>query len=261
MSITSAMFTGVSGLKNNGEAMNVIGNNISNVNTTGFKGARTLFSDMLSSKIADDSQVGRGSQIQKVDNIFSQGSIETTELVTDLAIQGDTFFVVLNPSTAEKHFTRAGAFHTDSSGYLLNPDGYQVGDETAAAIQLTDCAKIISVDMQGNIKYLKTDGTTDTASQKVGLAYIPIPGELEKVGGTLYKADEAKTGTIVYGIAGTAGDQFATEKILSNSLEQSNVDLATQFVNMIITQRAYSANAKTITTTDEMTQEVINMKR
>ncbi|MDD3295299.1 MAG: flagellar hook basal-body protein, partial [Geobacteraceae bacterium] len=256
MSITSAMFTGVSGLKNNGEAMNVIGNNISNVNTTGFKGARPLFSDMLSSKIADDSQVGRGSQIQKVDNIFSQGSIETTELVTDLAIQGDTFFTVINPSTSDKYYTRAGAFHTDSSGYLLNPDGYRVGDAAAAAIKLDNCAKIISVDMQGNIKYLNTSGATVTATQKVGIAYVPIPGELEKVGGTLYKADENKTGTIVYGAAGTAGGQFASEKVLSNSLEQSNIDLATQFVNMIITQRAYSANAKTITTTDEMTQEV-----
>jgi len=263
MSITSAMFTGVSGLKNNGEAMNVIGNNISNVNTTGFKGARTLFSDMLSSKIADDSQVGRGCQIQKVDNVFSQGSLETTELVTDLAIQGDTFFTVINPSTSEKFYTRAGAFHTDNSGYLLNPDGYRVGDSTAAsaAIQLTNCSKIISIDTQGTIKYLNTSGATTTATQKVGLAYVPIPGELEKVGGTLYKADTAKTGTIVYGAAGTAGGQFASEKVLSNSLEQSNIDLATQFVNMIITQRAYSANAKTITTTDEMTQEVINMKR
>jgi len=261
MSITSAMFTGVSGLINNGEAMNVIGNNISNVNTIGFKYGRTLFSDMLSAKVGNDSQVGRGTQIQKVDNVFNQGSLETTELATDLAIQGDTFFTVINPTTSEKLYTRAGAFHTDASGYLVNPDGYRVADSTGNATPLTNCAKIISIDQQGTVKYLNTAGATVTVANKVGLAYIPIPGALEKVGGTLFKADPVKTGTIVYGAAGTAGNQFASEKVLSNSLELSNVDLATQFVKMIITQRAYSANSKTITTTDEMTQEVLNMKR
>ena len=84
------------------------------------------------------SQVGRGTQIQKVDNVFNQGSLETTELVTDLAVQGDSFFTVINPTTSEKLYTRAGAFHTDQAGYLVNPDGYRVGDAAGAAIQLTN---------------------------------------------------------------------------------------------------------------------------
>jgi len=85
------MFTGVSGLLSNAEGINVIGNNLANVNTVGFKSGRMLFSDMLSSNIGNNSQIGRGSQIQKVDNIFGQGSFESTEITSDLAIQGSSF--------------------------------------------------------------------------------------------------------------------------------------------------------------------------
>ena len=102
MSITSALFTGISGLVNNGEAMNVIGNNIANVNTIGFKYGRTLFSDMLSANMGNNSQVGRGVQIQKIDNVFSQSSFETTELVTDLALQGASFFALAHSTQPRK---------------------------------------------------------------------------------------------------------------------------------------------------------------
>lgn len=125
MSITSAMFTGISGLSANGEAISVLGNNISNVNTTGFKSGRMLFSDVLSASVGNNSQVGRGVQIQAVQNNFGQGSFETTENVTDLAIQGDAFFVVQNPGEAMR-YTRAGAFSFDENQILVNPDGLQV---------------------------------------------------------------------------------------------------------------------------------------
>jgi len=124
MSITSALYSGISGLSANGEAMSVIGNNLSNINTTGFKQARMLFSDMLSSTISGGSQVGRGVQFQSVENQFSQGSFETTESATDLAIQGDPFFVLQNASG--RYYSRAGAFHVDKDKILVNPDGYQV---------------------------------------------------------------------------------------------------------------------------------------
>ncbi|MBI5655745.1 MAG: flagellar hook basal-body protein [Geobacter sp.] len=125
MSITSAMFTGISGLSANGEAISVLGNNISNVNTTGFKSGRMLFSDVLSASVGNNSQIGRGVQIQAVQNNFGQGSFETTENVTDLAIQGDAFFVVQNPGEAMR-YTRAGAFSFDENQILVNPDGLQV---------------------------------------------------------------------------------------------------------------------------------------
>ncbi|HEX9022815.1 MAG TPA: flagellar hook protein FlgE [Geobacteraceae bacterium] len=125
MSITSAMQTGVSGLMANGEAISVIGNNLANVNTTGFKEGRTLFSDMLSSSI-NKGQIGRGAQIQAVQNIFSQGSLQSTGSSTDLAIQGDAMFVLKDPASGASFYSRAGAFNFDKNNILTNPDGYQV---------------------------------------------------------------------------------------------------------------------------------------
>lgn len=121
MSVTSALYTGISGLNANGEAMSVIGNNISNVNTIGFKQGRMLFSDVLSSTISGGSQIGRGVQIQTVENQFTQGSFESTESGTDLAVQGDSFFVVQNDNG--RYYTRAGAFTFDKDKTLVNPEG------------------------------------------------------------------------------------------------------------------------------------------
>jgi flagellar hook protein FlgE len=265
MSITSALFTGVSGLVNNGEAMNVIGNNIANVNTIGFKYARTLFSDMLSANMGNDSQIGRGVQIQKVDNVFGQSSFETTEVVTDLALQGASFFALGAPdasgaqAASASYFTRAGAFRVDMDGYLINPDGFRVLDEARTPIQFDTATfgKVTKIDADGTISYLDNTGAQQIYASKIGVALIPDTGQMEKIGGTLYMAD-AETGITDASIGAPNG---TSERIFSNSLELSNVDLASQFVKMIITQRAYSANSKTITTTDEMTQEVLNLKR
>ncbi len=275
MSVTSAMYTGVSGLKSNGDAMNVIGNNIANVNTVGFKDGRTMFSDMLSVRMGNNSQVGLGSQIQSVDNIFTQGSFQTTESVTDLAIQGDTFYALAAPNTnaavtaTNAYYSRAGDFRVDMNGYLVNPDGYQVLDENRTPIQFDTATfgKITKIDSTGTITYLDNAGTQLTydgplgpgtgAAVKIGTALIPDREKMEKVGGTLFRAG-VDTGVTNASIAAPNG---SSEILLSNSLESSNVDMASEFVDMITTQRAYSANSKTITTVDQMTQDVINMIR
>ncbi len=150
MSITSAMFTGVSGLLANAEGINVIGNNLANVNTIGFKSGRMLFSDMLSTDIGNNSQIGRGSMIQKVDNVFAQGSFESTESVTDLALQGNSFFALKAPGDAapvtqnQSYVSRAGAFRTDADLYLVNADGYQVLDTQGNPIKFNDNASGIA---------------------------------------------------------------------------------------------------------------------
>lgn len=150
MSVTSTMFTGVSGLLANAEGMSVIGNNISNVNTIGFKGARSLFADTLSTTISGGSQVGHGVQLQKVDNLFTQGSFESTGNVADLAIQGNSFFAVKDPNISapvnqnSALLTRAGAFRLDSNLNLVNPDGYQVLDTQGNAIKFSDNAAAIA---------------------------------------------------------------------------------------------------------------------
>jgi flagellar hook protein FlgE len=288
------MYTGVSGLLANAEGINVIGNNLSNVNTIGFKYGRMLFSDMLSADVGNGSQIGRGTQIQKVDNVFGQSSFEQTEVVTDLAIQGNSFFALGKPggdaqvtAQSEAFLTRAGAFRTDGDLYLVNPDGYQLLDTNGDPIQFFsndgatagDFAKVSAVNSEGLITYVDVNGDTyyytaantvgvatstdpDTSSyQKVAVINPANPGVLVKVGGTLFQnANGSGISTGGFSIANNKANG-TSEKLFSNNLEQSNVDMAAQFVKMILTQRAYSANAKTITTSDEMTQEVINLKR
>lgn len=129
MGISSSLYAGISGLNANGNAMSVIGNNLANTNTVGFKSGRTVFADMLSSSISGSggtSQVGRGVTLSTVDNIFSQGTFETTESNTDLALEGEGFFVVSAPGSEENLYTRAGAFGFDKQGCLVNPEGYRV---------------------------------------------------------------------------------------------------------------------------------------
>ncbi len=296
MSITSAMFTGVSGLLSNAEGINVIGNNLANVNTIGFKSGRMLFSDMLSADIGNNSQIGRGTQIQKVDNIFSQGSFESTEITSDLAIQGNSFFALGKPGETaavnrESAFlTRAGAFRVDNNYNLVNADGYVLlesdGGEPIEFLQVDgatagDFAKITSIDSQGVITYVDVNGeayyyngnggaaltatsanyATALGAGAIAVVNPPNPGGLTKAGGTLFQiTSEAGVATGAF-VAAENTANGTSEKLFSNSLEQSNVDMAGQFVKMILTQRAYSANSKTITTADEMTQEALNLKR
>jgi flagellar hook protein FlgE len=128
MGIQSAMFSGVSGLNTNSQAMSVIGNNLANTNTLGFKGGRTIFSDLLSSSVFGSggaSQVGRGVGLSTVDNVFSQGTFETTASDTDVAIEGNGFFIVKEPGNETPFYTRAGAFRFDADGFLVNPEGFR----------------------------------------------------------------------------------------------------------------------------------------
>lgn len=129
MGISSALYTGVSGLNSNGQAMTVIGNNLANTNTIAYKGSRTLFSDLLSSSISGSggqSQVGRGVGLSRVDNVFSQGTFESTESGLDLAIEGSSFFILSPPGEESVYYSRAGAFSFNEAGFMVNPEGYRV---------------------------------------------------------------------------------------------------------------------------------------
>jgi len=130
MSITSSLFAGISGLNALGNAMTVIGDNIANVNTVGFKGSRVTFQDVLSQTIgtlSGSAQVGRGTALADVSSSFTQGSFESTESATDLAIGGTGFFILTDPNDAENEFyTRSGEFRFDKDGNFVNPAGYIV---------------------------------------------------------------------------------------------------------------------------------------
>lgn len=124
MPLIGALSSGVSGISTNGNAMNVIGDNIANVNTVGFKGSRAVFADLLSLEMGGTS-IGTGSRLVSADRIFTQGSLESTANVTDMAIQGRGLFV-LKDETGTAFYTRAGQFSLDEDGLLVNPQGLKV---------------------------------------------------------------------------------------------------------------------------------------
>ncbi len=129
MSLSSAMYSGVSGLMAYGDAMNVTGDNLANVNTVGFKGNKAIFADILANSVANGAatlQFGRGAMIQAVTASFAQGSFETTGNATDMAIQGAGFFVVRDSGNGANYYTRAGQFTLNENGDLVNPSNYIV---------------------------------------------------------------------------------------------------------------------------------------
>ncbi|MGD9947951.1 MAG: flagellar hook protein FlgE [Desulfobulbus sp.] len=141
MGIQSAMFSGVSGLNANSHAMSVIGNNLANTNTLGFKGSRAVFSDLLSSTVSGSggsSQIGRGVSLSSVASVFSQGTFETTTSGTDVAIEGDGFFILKEEGNISDFYSRAGAFFFNEDGYLVNPEGLRVQGKAFDPINNTE---------------------------------------------------------------------------------------------------------------------------
>ena len=129
MGLSASLYSGTSGLKAHGEDMTVIGNNISNVSTIGFKASRMYFEDALSQQITTASgggQVGRGVSVGAVMGDFSQGSLESTTEATDLAVGGNGFFMVSPAGQELNYYTRAGNFRFDEDGYLVDPHGYRL---------------------------------------------------------------------------------------------------------------------------------------
>lgn len=126
-----SLYSGVSGLQNHQTRMDVIGNNISNVNTTGFKRGRVNFQDMISQQVGgaakpteelggvNPKDVGLGMTIATIEQVFSQGNLQTTGVSTDVAIQGNGFFILKDGD--ESFYTRNGQFGLDSNGTLVNP--------------------------------------------------------------------------------------------------------------------------------------------
>lgn len=119
----TSLYTAVSGINANGSALTVIGDNIANINTVGFKGSRVAFGDIMSQTLAGgSSQIGRGVLLSDVSALFSQGSFQTSASVFDMAVDGEGFFIVKEGGGA-KYYTRAGQFSLDKNGYVVNPEG------------------------------------------------------------------------------------------------------------------------------------------
>lgn len=249
-----SMYSGVSGMKNFQVKLDVIGNNISNVNTIGFKKSSIQFQDLLSQTVstsgANPMQVGLGSGTASLNVNHNPGSAISTGVATDLTIMGDGFFVVESEASGERYLTRAGSFTLDSEGFMTTAQGYNVLDTQGNPVQITPPGSDFSIDRLGNI--VQENGP-DPAIQ-IGMFAVDNPTSLRKVGGSMYELSNEEE--IVISDANAIRSQIG-----SGLLEMSNIDLTEEFTEMIIAQRGFQANSRTITTSDEVLQEVVNLKR
>ncbi|MGP4072243.1 flagellar basal body rod protein FlgG [Piscibacillus sp. B03] len=293
-----SMYTGISGMKGFQTKLDVVSNNIANVNTFGYKKGRLTFSDLMSQTMQGASaplneggnpirggqnpmQVGLGTTTGSIDNIHTQGNTQTTNRPLDLSIEGDGMFVVGNKTVSDAatdnidldqddiSFTRAGNFYLDDDGYIVNSNGqYLVGevDGEASRITIPEGAQSFSIGGNGSVDYIDENGERVTAGE-IRLAKFSNPEGLEKVGGNLYKLT-GNSGVITDGdnVMNDINDLYTPETngvggLVPGSLEMSNVDLAEEFTEMITSQRGFQANTRVITTSDEILQELVNLKR
>ena len=276
-----SLFSGVSGMLTNQSEMDIIGNNIANANTTAFKSSTADFTEsfMQISRAATVNQpvgigVGLGAQVAGTTTDFSQGVFQTTNVPTDMGINGNGWFTVQTVGGTNL-LTRDGDFVEDSNGYLRTPDGgflMGVMGTTApttptagtppdkiqipATITATGSPVVsFAVDSTGAITATGQDGSTQTVGF-ITVQKFSNDNGLVNLGSNYYQY-AAAAGTDQYYQASQAG----AGTIQTGVLEASNVDLSTEFANMIIAQRGFEASAKVITTSDQMLQTVTNLKQ
>ena len=271
--------SGVSGIQQFQEKLDVIGNNIANSNTLGYKSSRADFEDAFSQTLQAPGttagvQIGSGVTTGAVRSSFLQGTVTRTGLDSDMAIEGEGFFVVRDAVSGHQFATRAGDFRVDQSGYLVTNGGLRVQGLNGAAagdIQIdatgapaTAAAGAIvasfTVTDQGVVRVRLSDGTQFDRGQ-ILLQRFQDPNALVKEGNNLFSGLEnagALGGTTP---VAQAPKTNGLGVIRAGSLEMSNVDLANEFASLITTQRGFQASARIITTTDEMLQELVNLKR
>ena len=282
-----SMFAAVSGLRNHQTMMDVLSSNIANVNTFGYKSQRATFKDSLYQNLSgagapvppslggtNPRQVGLGMSLNSIDTLMTQGNAQSTGVVTDMMIQGDGFFRVAAPGSTfggvggndvtagGEQYTRAGNFSFDSQGYLVTSKGQYVLGTVAATgnvgrIQVDPATTAaVNVDAAGGVAAIDTAGVSTPIAQLSLAKFANAPG-LERIGDNLYRASN-NSGAAVNGAPGGAAGHGV---VVPGALEMSNVDLALEFTNMIIAQRGFQANSRAITTSDDMLQELVNLKR
>jgi len=277
MSLGCTLQTGVSALKSYSKGLEVIGNNVSNANTTGFKKGRaeyadTFYNTLLTSEASSthkNSQSGSGTTVAKVSTQFGTEESKYTGQEGDLAINGNGFFRVTDPASGNTFFSRDGSFTRDTSGYLVNSEGYRLQGtgtlggsdflipETATNPTSGQSETVSSWSFSpttGELSLYFADGT-ELAAGQVQLSNFANPQGLTSQGGNLF-IQSANAGA--RSDFSPASDAQAT--VTSQYLEQSNVDLTDEFSKMIVTQRGFQAGSRIITTTDQLLQEAIKLK-
>jgi flagellar basal-body rod protein FlgG len=258
-----ALYTAATGSQSQQFNIDVIANNVSNVNTTGYKKARAEFQDLLSQTYSAPgalgsqgttdpigTQVGLGVKVAATQRIFLPGSIQQTGNPLDLAIQGEGFFQVQTDSGAVA-YTRDGNFKRDASGTLVTSDGYPVQPN----ISIPNDATEIVIGLNGTVSVRQPGSANLNQIGQLQLARFANPAGLDSIGRNLFQLTPA-SGNPVTGAAGQ-GD-FANTTITQGFTEGSNVQIVEELINLISAQRAFEANSKVIQASDEVLKTANN---
>ena len=255
-----ALYSAASGM--NAQELNIdtIANNLANANTVGFKQRRTQFQDLLyqnmlqpgaaagsTTTVPTGLQLGMGTRPSSNEIIFTQGAFQETDNPLDLVVQGRGFFQVTMP-TGELAYTRAGNFHLDQNGTVVTSDGNPIQPQITIPAQ----AQSITIATDGTVSYsLPGQSAVQTAGQ-IQLANFQNPAGLNGIGNNLYTPTDASGQPTV----ANPGGQEGLGTLLQGYQEGSNVSVVEEFINMIVSQRAYEANSKVVKAADEMYQQV-----
>jgi flagellar hook protein FlgE len=269
-----SLYSGVSGMRGFQNKLDVIGNNIANVNTVGFKMGRVMFKDILSQTVGgvtapdganqggvNAKQIGLGVAVGAIDTIHTPGSAQTTNVVTDIRIDGDGFFAVkANLDQTTPYLTRAGNFTIDANRNLVTSDGMHVIGFGGEPIQIAEDVTAFTIAQDGKIIAISANGSSTVTDQQIGILKVSNPGGLEKIGGNLYRTNSNADANTDLEVLAPNDVVLGTGSIVSGQLEMSNVDLTSEFTEMIIAQRGFQSNSRIITTSDEILQEIVNLK-
>ena len=263
-----ALYSAATGMTSMETKLDVIANNLANIETTAFKADRANFEDLFYNHevypgVQDTSgqytptgiAIGYGSRVSSVQTNFVQGAFRQTGEALDLAIEGRGFFQVLDPSSGETLFTRAGNFSINANGEIVMGSA-STGRLLEPSISIPVDATDISISAEGLV-FVKQPGATQLAQVgQIELAQFINPEGLLKIGENLYAETDA-SGTATLGNPGQDGVGLVRQ----NALEASNVQPVKELIDLITTQRSFELNSKAIQTGDELLQVVTNLKR
>ena len=261
MPVSNSIYTGVTAMKAFSKGVETISANIANANTTGYKSATVSFSAVMDDSIKN-----------------SQGSLSITGVKTDLAVSGEGFFRLLKTDDNAEFATRAGDFHLDEEGYLVNSSGYQVQGLTGGAVGAAPAAvgsirvsqtppagaQLLSFafDKKGNFTETYSNGAI-AVTNRVLLQRYSNPTALKLNGGNTFTnfQNAAPVGGLALTALANSPGGVGNGTIEPETLELSNVDLTSEFASLISAQRSLQASSRIVTVSDSMVEETVNLKR
>ena len=252
-----ALYIATSGLQGQQKQIDTLSNNISNMQTPGYKAQRVAFGDIAVTTPSQvqagitPSQTGAGTEVISTSAVFSQGQMSQTGNTWDLGVQGEGFFEVVDGS-GNHMYTRDGQLHVDSGGYLAAADGSRLAQQ----IQIPPDASNIQVNQGGQIYASVGGSTSQTLLGTLELSTFPSPEGLQSVGSNNYVPTQ-NSGDPSVGKPNESG----VGSILQGSIESSNVDMVSEMATLVIAQRAYQLNARVLQASDQILDTINNLRQ